>query len=45
MVIDGLEDVFVVSTDKAVLVCHQKNEGKIKHMVKKIREKFNGYFN
>ncbi len=45
VVIDGLEDVFVVSTDKAVLVCHQKNEGKIKHMVKKIREKFNGYFN
>lgn len=45
VVVDGVKDLFVVSTDKAVLICHQKNENKIKGIVKKLKEKFNAYFN
>lgn len=45
IVIEGVNDVFVLDTNDALLICHKDREQEVKAIVSRIREQFKGKFN
>ena len=45
IVIEGVNDVFVLDTDDALLVCHKDREQEVKSIVNRIKANYKGKYN
>ncbi len=45
IVLQGVKDLYIVSTDDALLICNKDQEQEVKSIVTDIRKKYNGNFN